>query len=203
MWVVKIGGSLAFSPALPDFLAALHCKGKIRPVVAPGGGPFADEVRRTQKLLGFDEATAHRMAILATEQYGLMFCALAPHLVPAASRAEIAESHARGLVPVWMAVAMTKDRSDIGANWDVTSDSLAAWLAAKIGAAALVLVKSADPPPPPVTASTLAAGGFVDKAFPEFVAGKGFALRWLGPGGAQELARGLESGTLPGVAVAA
>ena len=75
-WIVKIGGSLAAGPAaLGRWLLALEA-GRRRVVVVPGGGPFADTVRSAQAELGFDDSTAHRMALLAMEQYGMALCAL-------------------------------------------------------------------------------------------------------------------------------
>ena len=62
MWVVKLGGSLAYSPELPHWLSALaHTDA----VIVPGGGPFADTVRDAQQIWRFDDATAHAMALLA------------------------------------------------------------------------------------------------------------------------------------------
>ena len=54
----------------------------------------------------------------------------------------------------------------ITASWDVTSDSLACWLATRLGAATLVLVKSAPVPAGQATAEALAATSLVDAAFP-------------------------------------
>src|SRR5215475_173073 len=67
--VIKLGGSFAFSPDLRDWIAAItRCAG--RAVIVPGGGPFADAVRAAQPQVGFDDRAAHRMGLLAMEQYG-------------------------------------------------------------------------------------------------------------------------------------
>jgi hypothetical protein len=71
----------------------------------------------------------------------------------------------------------------------VTSDSLAAWLARRLAAHRLILVKSA--PPPPGGPVAWAASGFVDAAFPEFVRDAAFAVECLGPGEEEKLARAL------------
>jgi 5-(aminomethyl)-3-furanmethanol phosphate kinase len=165
--VVKLGGSLAFAPALTEWLAALAAGGG-RAILVPGGGPFANQVRDTQRRRPFDDATAHRMALLAMEQYGLMLCALHPALRPAATRAAIARLRRQGLVPVWLPSAMALGRPEIAESWDVTSDSLAAWLAATLGLRHLVLVKSA-PPPEPATAERLAAAGYIDPMLPDLL----------------------------------
>src|SRR5215470_1126984 len=67
--IVKLGGSFAFSAHLRDWIAAIAgCAGRV--VIVPGGGPFADAVRSAQAQMGFDECAAHRMGLLAMEQYG-------------------------------------------------------------------------------------------------------------------------------------
>ena len=87
--VVKLGGSHAFAPHLRAWLDAIaQCAGRI--VVVPGGGPFADAVRDAQPRMGFDDAAAHRMALLAMEQYGCALASLNARFVLAESRTAIA-----------------------------------------------------------------------------------------------------------------
>jgi len=138
--VVKLGGSLHDSPRLSDWLDALARAGG-RIVLVPGGGPFADAVRAAQGRLGFSDTTAHRMALLAMEQYGLMLCDLNPDLRPVGNPQAITAAVARGLTPVWLPSAMCLGAQDIPENWSVTSDSLAVWLAHHLGAEAMALVK--------------------------------------------------------------
>jgi dihydroneopterin aldolase len=76
---------------------------------------------------------------------------------------------------------MVLDAPDIPVSWDVTSDSLAAWLADKLGARRLVLMKQVALPPDPAGADDLAARGIVDKAFPRFLAQSGAAASIIGP----------------------
>jgi aspartokinase-like uncharacterized kinase len=80
---------------------------------------------------------------------------------------------------------MIRNAADIEASWDVTSDSLAAWLAFELGAAALWLVKSC---PMPQESAQFPAMGVVDAAFPRFCADGGFAVHVLGPADASRLA---------------
>ena len=141
MWIVKLGGSLARSSQLRAWLAALA--GRRDLVLVPGGGPFADQVRGAQQMLGFDDATAHHLALLAMEQYGRALCALRPGLVPAGSLVEIRALSAAGVTPVWMPVPLVIVDPDLPRTWDLTSDSLAAWLGGRLGAQTLVLIKSA------------------------------------------------------------
>ncbi len=197
LWVIKLGGSLARSPALRGWLGAIAAGGG-RLVVVPGGGSFADEVRAVQRHVSFDDATAHRLALLAMEQYGLMLCGLQPELRPANSRAQIARALRAGGVPVWLPTRMAIGQPDIPENWDVTSDSLAAWLAAKIQADALILVKSV-----PVAASTtiedLVRLGIVDPLLPDFLARGRVACRCVDAGQHLALKTALDRGEAPGV----
>jgi aspartokinase-like uncharacterized kinase len=167
LWVVKLGGSLGAGTHLADWLATLATGGG-RVVLVPGGGGFADAVRAMQRRWGFADAVAHRLALLAMEQYGLMLAGLQPGLRPAGTRAAISRALAAGEVPVWMPTRMALGRQDIPESWDVTSDSLAAWLAAALAADALVLVKSV-PVAPGSTAEDLARQGVVDPLLPRFL----------------------------------
>jgi len=165
--VIKLGGSHAFAPQLKDWIGAVAAQaGRI--VVVPGGGPFADAVRDAQTRMGFDDGAAHRMALLAMEQYG---CALASgrrEFSPADSYAAIGRALEVKQVPVWLPTRMVL-AADIPASWEVTSDSLAAWLAAKLGARRLLLVKHVDAGATAVRVRELVARGIVDPAFPRFL----------------------------------
>lgn len=171
MWVVKLGGSLHDAPALRGWLHLLATAPGPPRVVVPGGGPFADAVRRLQPRLGFDDLAAHRMAILAMQQYGLHLAAIEPRLAPAESKAELeaASLQAAGGA-VWLPWRLAGREPTIPASWEVTADSLAAWLARRLGATALVLVKSAPAPAGCPRPEDLAAMGLVDPAFPRFAA---------------------------------
>jgi dihydroneopterin aldolase len=180
--VIKLGGSFAFSADLGDWIAALAgCAG--RAVVVPGGGPFADAVRAAQVQMGFDDRTAHRMALLAMEQYGCAIKSLHEALSLADSLGSIRRGLAGHQVPVWLPTLMAMGAADIPQSWDVTSDSLAAWLAGKIGAERLLIVKQVEPPQRTVRAADLAVCNIVDKAFANFLAASGVPAFILGPKG--------------------
>lgn len=140
--VVKLGGSLASSPELKSWLEVIAQNGAGHTVIVPGGGPFADAVREAQQHQPFDDAAAHRMALLAMEQYGVMLAALQPELMTANSVEGMEALLSANKVAVWMPSAMALACTDLPCTWELTSDSLAAWLAAEIGAEMLVLVKS-------------------------------------------------------------
>jgi len=170
MWVVKLGGSLAHGESLTDWLDALAACPPL--VLVPGGGPFADQVRDAQSRWGFDDATAHHLALLAMEQYGRMLCGLRPALVPAETVGALAAAVSSGVSAVWMPVVMALADPAIPRSWDMTSDSLAAWLAARLGAADLLLIKSA-PLDPDDSLERMAATGVVDPLLPGLVESAG------------------------------
>jgi aspartokinase-like uncharacterized kinase len=166
--VLKLGGSLAAGDHLRAWLrlAADHADRFI--VIVPGGGPFADAVRETQRKLGFEDGPAHRMALLAMEQFAIAMAGVEKRLCMASSPITIERALIRKQPVAWRPSAMALGRPDLPESWDVTSDSLACWLAEELCARRLVLVKSTEPPGNDRSPEALAAAGYVDPAFPEF-----------------------------------
>jgi aspartokinase-like uncharacterized kinase len=190
--IVKLGGSLAAAGTLGAWLDVVVAHGAGRFVVVPGGGAFADAVRTQQRRHGFSDRAAHRMALLAMEQYALLLLDRAPTLHAAESAADIAASLAAGRVALWFPRRMVAADPAIAESWDVASDSLAAWLARDLGARRLVLVKSAPSPARPPSPRRLAALGLVDAAFPDYAENAPFSLDYCGPGDHDRLAAGGE-----------
>lgn len=189
--VVKLGGSLAISGTLRSWVSAISEGGPGRCVVVPGGGVFADAVRSAQKTLSFSDRAAHLMALMAMEQHAVLIKDLQPAWRLCASAPEIGTALAGGSVAVWMPRAMVEADPAVPASWDITSDSLAAWLARRIGARRLVLVKSVPPCAPPLSPERLADAGLVDPLFPAYAEAAGCALAWCGPGDQPRLAEAL------------
>jgi dihydroneopterin aldolase len=178
--VIKIGGSCAMSLDLRRWTAMVaDCGG--RAVVVPGGGPFADAVRGAQPRMGFDGAAAHHMAMLGMEQFGYALVSFAPRLAVAESLAGLRRVLADDKVPVWLPARMAMKAVDIPASWHVTSDSLAAWLAGKLRAGRLLLLKQVELSRDPVGANELVENGIVDPAFPRFLKASGVPAFILGP----------------------
>ena len=164
--VLKLGGSLAEGEHLRSWLKLAGDFGERAIVIVPGGGTFADAVRAAQKRLGFNEAAAHRMALLAMEQYAVAMSGIEPRVCMASSPITIERALIRNQAVVWRPSAMVRGRPEVAESWDVTSDSLACWLASELCAERLVLVKSVEPPGNDRRASVLAEAGFIDAAFP-------------------------------------
>ncbi len=185
--VVKLGGSHADAPALRTAWLRAVAASATPVVLVPGGGPFADTVRVQQALIGYDDATAHEMALLAMAQHGLALAAT-PGFIVATSRAQIARALAAHLTPVWLPAAMLARAPGVARNWSVTSDSLALWLATELRARAVLLVKRD------------AARPGLDAAFPAFRARFAGEVRIAGPG---HVPARLDAGVLPGHAAPA
>ncbi len=142
MWIIKIGGSLLGSPELSRWLEVLVKFSKGHVIIVPGGGLFADAVREAQNLTNASDAIAHQLALLAMDQFGLLLAGMNDGLVTASSELEIAERGWQHRAMVWLPSQMILVDQSIPQNWQVTSDSLSAWLANKLGAEQLILVKS-------------------------------------------------------------
>lgn len=165
-WVLKLGGSLLGAAELPAWLDIALGAGAGRVVIVPGGGPFADTVRETQSLLGFGAQAAHDMALLAMAQTGHLLMDLRPALQPAADAAAARRVLASGACAVWLPDPLAlRAETDIAVGWDVTSDSLAAWLAGRMRARGLALVKSAPAASLRGDLPALVAAGVLDREF--------------------------------------
>ncbi len=126
--VVKVGGSL-FQEA--DHLVPVLA-GSGRPLLlVPGGGPFARMVRS----LDLPDDPAHWMAILAMDQYGWYLAS-----------GGVQVTHDLALpdgIEILLPSRVLRDRDPLPHSWDVTSDTIAAWVASELGLD-LVLLKSVD-----------------------------------------------------------
>jgi aspartokinase-like uncharacterized kinase len=140
--VVKLGGGLgrgAGDDALRALCTALGELGERHALlVVPGGAWFADAVRDADRRFELRATTSHRMAILGMEQ----FAWLLSDLIPGAERcADLAHAGA-GRTAVLLPAGLPID--ELPASWQVASDSIAAWVAGKVGADRLVLVKEVE-----------------------------------------------------------
>jgi aspartokinase-like uncharacterized kinase len=178
--VVKLGGSFAFSPQLPAILDAL-ADATAPVVIVPGGGPFADAVRDAQPRMGFDDAAAHRMALLAMAQFATAIACRSPRFQASADLAVIRAALKAGRPPVWSPWPLADGLDALPESWELTSDSLSGWLAGRLLAGHLLLLKHRDPPDRPMTLRQAAQAGVVDPLFPDFAQASRANIHWLGP----------------------
>jgi probable H4MPT-linked C1 transfer pathway protein len=163
--VVKIGGGLLTRPdALDGVLRVLiDASAHARVLIVPGGGPFADAVRAADRAVGLTDDAAHWMAVMAMDQFAHLIASRAPAARLIARPSELLASVGGVVEPhdsagarlcVLEPSAWLRAVDPLPHSWDVTSDSIAAWVAAQVRAPRLVLVK----PPGSVGASA----GIVD-----------------------------------------
>lgn len=126
--VIKIGGSL--TGCAEEIVRAIQASG-VSALIVPGGGESAEIVRR----LDPDDDTAHWMAVLAMEQFGFYLSGFG---VPVTFNPE-----KRDGLHILLPYRILYERDPLPHSWDVTSDSVAAWVAGLRGSD-LVLVKSVD-----------------------------------------------------------
>lgn len=142
--ILKIGGGLLGKAGALDLV--VEAVTAFRPgrqlVVIPGGGPFADVVRRMFKRVKIGEDAAHWMAVLGMEQYAH---ALAARITGAAlvdDAAGITRALAAGELPVLAPYRWLRATDPLPHTWEITSDSIAAWFAGALGARRVVLIKA-------------------------------------------------------------
>ncbi|UUX91179.1 uridylate kinase [Methanoplanus endosymbiosus] len=126
--VIKIGGSL--TGCAGEIIRAIESSG-VGALIVPGGGESADIVRR----LDPDDDTAHWMAILAMEQFGFYLSGFG---VPVTVNPENKDG-----LEILLPYRILYDKDPLPHSWDITSDSVAAWVAGLRGSD-LILVKSVD-----------------------------------------------------------
>ena len=140
--VLKVGGSLCARPRdLGRLMGALRALASTHTlVVVPGGGRFADEVRRADRRFRLDSSTSHWMAILGMDQTAHLLAYVAGGAPLVHEPGEIRPRRLNVLAPSrWLGRA-----DPLPHSWSVTSDSIAAWVAGALRARQLVLLKDVD-----------------------------------------------------------
>jgi len=147
--VVKVGGGLLSKAGAFDLVteALTAFSPRRRLVIVPGGGPFADAVRTMFRRIKIGEDAAHWMAVLGMDQYAHALTARLPGAVLVEQQAEIAAARQAGRLPVLAPYRWVRAADPLPHTWDITSDSIAAWLAGMLGARRIVLIKPAGGDP--------------------------------------------------------
>ena len=126
--VIKIGGSL-FDIAGEIILDIISSGSPV--VVVPGGGPF---IELTEKC-GIGEDESHWMAIAGMEQYGWYLSSFG---MPATDCFELSRDQV-----ILLPYRIMRDNDPLPHSWNVSSDTIAAWIAWRLGKK-LILLKSVD-----------------------------------------------------------
>ena len=143
--VIKVGGGvLARADTFHAVIAEISLANReAAQLIVPGGGPFADTVRDIDRQVGLSDDAAHWMAILAMDQYAHLIASRLPSGEVVCGPDEIESALQRRRTPVLAPYQWLRDVDPLPHSWDVTSDSIAAWVAGQVGAERLVLVKPA------------------------------------------------------------
>jgi aspartokinase-like uncharacterized kinase len=112
-----------------------------RIVIVPGGGPFAEAVREFDRLQGLSASAAHWMALRAMDQYAHVLADRMPGAVLLDDPGSVSELLAQGKVAVLAPARWMRSADVLPHSWDVTSDSIAAFIAGALGASGLILIK--------------------------------------------------------------
>ena len=198
MEVIKIGGSLLKIPnKLKNFCKEVP---KVRDysdfIIIPGGGPFADLVRKFHAELEFSDSTAHYMAITSMDTYGFLLSDLIPTSKTVTTIHDAVYILKLGYIPILLPSRLILDLNTLEHSWCVTSDTISAYIASIIGLKRVILIKDVDglyseDPKHNETARLLKRvkaseiskmkSSCLDSALPEFLISNGMECIVLGP----------------------
>ncbi|NLI93800.1 MAG: hypothetical protein GX434_16885 [Peptococcaceae bacterium] len=152
--ILKLGGSLIYhnnGDILRRIGSIIATYASVHPLlIVAGGGPFADLVREYGRKFGLGEETCHFMALGAMDQYAYLL----REFIPGSEMTYLLNTEPlipAGLTPPGKPLILLVSKffsqvpeAALPRSWDVTSDSIAAYLAKRIDCSMLVLVKSTD-----------------------------------------------------------
>ena len=141
--VLKIGGSLLnYLEKLKIFCKTLSKISETAKIlIVPGGGIFANTVRDFQKKIKFSDDTAHWMAILTMDIYAFL---LKDMIEGSEIIYTLEETSSRDKPVILAPFNLMKEKDPLEHSWRITSDSITAYIAHKVEANLLVLVKDVD-----------------------------------------------------------
>lgn len=178
--VYKLGGSLLTLPDLKSRLAGLFklplppsigvtSMQSLTRAVLVGGGRAADVVREWDKRFSLGDESSHELAVAAMGLNARLVHSLMPEAKWATKKSSLGGLRSADRIAVLdpaavLAEAERRAADRLPRSWDVTSDSIAAYLAIQWNADALVLVKSTRRPFGK-TVRDAAKKGLVDRHF--------------------------------------
>ena len=173
--VVKVGGSLLGLPGWPTLLADLIATlgdETTPPLLIVGGGSVVDGLREIDAASPRPTALMHDLAIDAMRL-------TASIVADALGLPVVATAAGGGVLDAATWLRSSGQAARLPAGWHVTSDSIAALVAAETGRG-LLLAKRVPPPGGDHDLERLAAAGWVDAHFPTAAKGVG-SLTWAAP----------------------
>ncbi|HUT82546.1 MAG TPA: hypothetical protein VMZ29_15220 [Candidatus Bathyarchaeia archaeon] len=115
-------------------------------VIIPGGGIFAETIRKIQQDFHFSDETAHWMAIHAIDQHGLLLKEIIPHSIIENIRNIKTKIKTNSLknIPILEVLDFAQNKSKLEHSWKTTSDSLACEIASYLGIKKVIFLKDVD-----------------------------------------------------------
>jgi len=166
--ILKVGGSLFDLPELSQQLQSIMETQAGSVLLVGGGGELAEEIRRLDRIHHWPAIVSHRLAMQTLSVSALFLSELVQRpVVRSPQEFQNTVNATRGAVAdlsCWPSI------ESLPPGWDLTSDSLAAWLASELTATRLLLLKSADPPGTRTSLQQLADTQLVDPLFPQYAA---------------------------------
>jgi len=117
---------------------------KYRLAVIPGGGKFADVVRELDQQFVLSSDISHRMAILGMDQFGLLLSQIIPNSCATYLLNDVKQLSEVRVVPIFLPSRLMFQEKSLEHSWDVTSDSIAAYVACRLHADKVILVTDVD-----------------------------------------------------------
>jgi aspartokinase-like uncharacterized kinase len=144
--VIKVGGSLSKTPlALKVLCIELGNIAKTWQVtIVPGGAQFADAVRKMDSEVSLSSSISHRMAIFSMNQYGLLLQMLTPNSEVCESFSAAKRVAKAGKAAVFLPADILEKNDPFMPSWDVTSDSITAYIATCLYAKKTLFVTDVD-----------------------------------------------------------
>lgn len=183
--VVKLGGSLSREGRSADALAeVVGGAGGRRVLALSGGGGEADEVRDAVRRGESEVPEAYWEAVRALDRMSAALVAeyeatREPGRVQlCADLSSVREAWEEDRLPVLTPYPVVREVPDFPVHWQMTSDSIAAWMAYRVDAGDLVLAKARPPRSsapagddgvPAASASSLVEESLVDEFLPRFL----------------------------------
>ncbi len=175
--VIKVGGSLLDLANLPDQLGQLLATVRRElgaPALIAGGGEIVNEIRRLDPIHQLSAHHSHELAIRSMELTAHLLKLLLPgepcRVLSDLSQIQHAlQAQQVPIIAPWTILQQQESAHPEQAlphSWEVTSDTIAARLAAWLKAPVLILAKSVRPPLG-CSLETAAELGLVDSVFPK------------------------------------
>ena len=141
MKIVKLGGSLQEKGReIIRFLSNYAEKNAHTVIIIPGGGHFVKRIKELSEQEVISDDAAHWMAVLGMHQYGFYLAD--------GSGIEIVESveELRNVVHICVLLPYTLLKADdsLPHTWNVTSDTIAAFVANKVGETSFIKLTDVD-----------------------------------------------------------